>query len=165
VSTTLCDSEPTSLQNNHNNNNNNHNDVGMGHLAPQQQQRSDLEDAFGESIDQEDMDDERQQLLSYPEAPHDSAALHPSPPPSSSQHPPPAVLQMTNDGVFANMSAKPESNRPKLDETPPVRPSLHGLITIHLTILPFGEVDVRYSCSGFDTTVLADHSDYSVGTG
>lgn len=32
----------------------------------------------------------------------------------------PAVLPVSNDGVFANMSAKPESESKKLEETPPV---------------------------------------------
>ncbi|SAL95480.1 hypothetical protein [Absidia glauca] len=117
VSTTPGDTEQTSLQNNNNNNNNNHVVTMTQQPAPpQQQQRSDLEDAFGESIDQEDTDDERQQLLTYSQGPPDSAA---HPPPSSSHYASPAVLQMTNDGVFANMSAKPESNRLKPDETPP----------------------------------------------
>jgi hypothetical protein len=38
---------------------------------------------------------------------------------SNNQHP--ATLPVTNDGVFANMSAKPESESNKDDETPPVR--------------------------------------------
>jgi hypothetical protein len=37
----------------------------------------------------------------------------------NNQHP--ATLPVTNDGVFANMSAKPESETNKEDETPPVR--------------------------------------------
>jgi hypothetical protein len=32
----------------------------------------------------------------------------------------PAVLPVSTDGVFANMSAKPETESNKLDETPPV---------------------------------------------
>ncbi|KAI8084585.1 metal homeostatis protein bsd2 [Halteromyces radiatus] len=89
----------------------------------QQRQQTDLEDTFGESFeaDEEDDDDihhdEGRRLL------HSSSSSSRSPPNISSQQiqQQPAVLSMnsTNDGVFSNMSAKPESDSAKVDETPP----------------------------------------------
>ncbi|KAG1141904.1 hypothetical protein G6F37_007960 [Rhizopus arrhizus] len=72
-----------------------------------QQQISDLQDTFGESFD--DDDDEREvtdRLLDHSI-------------PSSSNHTTPAILPVSTDGVFSNISAKPESDSKKLDETPP----------------------------------------------
>jgi hypothetical protein len=40
--------------------------------------------------------------------------------PSSSNNTTPAILPVSTDGVFSNISAKPESDSKKLDETPPV---------------------------------------------
>ncbi|ORX61868.1 hypothetical protein DM01DRAFT_1331336 [Hesseltinella vesiculosa] len=90
-------------------------------LQRQQQQRDELVDTFGEDFDELDNDDsnEQQHLLYQPSS---SAATPPSPilPRQTSQSNRPAVLPVpTNDGVFSNMSAKPESESAKVDETPP----------------------------------------------
>ncbi|ORZ26034.1 hypothetical protein BCR42DRAFT_445744 [Absidia repens] len=90
------------------------------------QQRSDLEDTFGEAFDEDDEDDdthhdEAQRLL-HPPATNEHQLNSPSSHrPSQQEHHYPAVLPVrsTNDGVFSNMSAKPESESTKLDETPP----------------------------------------------
>ncbi|KAI9495725.1 hypothetical protein BDB00DRAFT_813257 [Zychaea mexicana] len=86
-------------------------------------QRNDLEETFGESLDDDDDDDdnhtESQRLLnapqphvgSYPSSSSVNTSAH-----SSSR---PAILPVTNDGVFSNMSAKPDREGNKLDETPP----------------------------------------------
>ncbi|KAG0168359.1 hypothetical protein DFQ28_006694 [Apophysomyces sp. BC1034] len=80
---------------------------------PLQQQQHDLEAAFDAHNDD----------IEYAES---HRLLEPSPTPStaaparrSSSANRPAVLPVTNDGVFSNMSAKPESDSAKPDETPP----------------------------------------------
>ncbi|CDH54418.1 metal homeostatis protein bsd2 [Lichtheimia corymbifera JMRC:FSU:9682] len=94
-------------------------------------QRTDLEETFGEPLDDDDdFDDsnESRHLLGTASASSSSSStaipVQPPPPPHPStnhrqQHHQPAVLPVTNDGVFANMSAKPEREADKLDETPP----------------------------------------------
>ncbi|KAG1444609.1 hypothetical protein G6F46_011084 [Rhizopus delemar] len=74
-----------------------------------QQQISDLQDTFGESFDDDDDDNEREVT---------DRLLHHSIP-SSSNNTTPAILPVSTDGVFSNISAKPESDSKKLDETPP----------------------------------------------
>ncbi|KAI8146223.1 hypothetical protein BJV82DRAFT_600951 [Fennellomyces sp. T-0311] len=70
----------------------------------QDQQQNDLEETFDESIDE--VASESQRLLEPPRQPESSSSS-------------PATLPVANDGVFSNMSAKPESERDKVDETPP----------------------------------------------
>lgn len=105
-------------------------------------QRTDLEETFGESFDDDDDDDDNHDeshrllpsrtALPQPPASTTSASSSSS---SSNLVPPtvhhrprstsrPAVLPVTNDGVFSNMAAKPDTEADKLDETPPVRPSM-----------------------------------------
>ncbi|KAG2221052.1 hypothetical protein INT45_009710, partial [Circinella minor] len=91
-------------------------------------QRADLEDTFGESLDdesdEEDNDNsngESRRLLNVsPQVPvgsyPSSSSVNNSSANSSSR---PAILPVTNDGVFSNMSAKPDRDGNKLDETPP----------------------------------------------
>jgi hypothetical protein len=89
------------------------------HNRPEQQQLSDLQDSFGESFDQnDDFEDahETHQLL-VPGNNESSSSISQA----DINNNRPAVLPVsTNDGVFANMSAKPESENNKVDETPPV---------------------------------------------
>ncbi|KAI7872708.1 hypothetical protein BDF14DRAFT_1748070 [Spinellus fusiger] len=70
---------------------------------PTDQQHNDLEASFDEHFD----------------TPNETEHLLPYQPTSSSLPLRPAVLPVSNDGVFSNMSAKPESERVKVDETPP----------------------------------------------
>ncbi|CAO3646599.1 unnamed protein product [Cunninghamella blakesleeana] len=104
---------------NNNNNMSNTITVDNNNSTTHDRQRTDLEDTFGESFDdhEDNLHSDTQQLL-----PSSSSQQ-----PSSSQFIPfrnqpsahPAVLPVTNDGVFSNMSAKPESESTKVDETPP----------------------------------------------
>ncbi|KAI7884987.1 uncharacterized protein EV154DRAFT_521888 [Mucor mucedo] len=90
--------------------------------ATQEQQLNDLQDSFGESFDEEEEATVTDRLL------RDDTVIH-MPPTPAVQHQqqqqqqqnrgPPAVLPVSMDGVFANMSAKPETESNKLDETPP----------------------------------------------
>ncbi|ORY93434.1 hypothetical protein BCR43DRAFT_444987, partial [Syncephalastrum racemosum] len=101
-------------------------------------QRTDLEETFGESFDDDDEDDddnhdESHRLLSsrtaMPQPPASTSSASSSSsssnlvPPTAHHRPRstsrPAVLPVTNDGVFSNMAAKPETEADKLDETPP----------------------------------------------
>lgn len=89
-------------------------------------QRTDLEETFGEPLDDdEDDSNERGHLLGTASASSSSSSTAiPAQPPTHRQqqhhHHQPAILPVTNDGVFANMSAKPEREADKQDETPPV---------------------------------------------
>lgn len=104
----------------------------------QEQQHADLQDSFGESFDDEEGETDR--LLYSGQQQHRHAAedeedeedeynhhntiIHiPTQTQTQTQtrSSGPAVLPVSTDGVFANMSAKPESESNKLDETPPVR--------------------------------------------
>ncbi|KAI7876450.1 hypothetical protein K492DRAFT_172543 [Lichtheimia hyalospora FSU 10163] len=87
-------------------------------------QRTDLEETFGEPLDDdEDDSNESRHLLGTASASASSSststAIPIQPTPNHRQNQQPAVLPVTNDGVFANMSAKPEREADKLDETPP----------------------------------------------
>ncbi|KAG0167357.1 hypothetical protein DFQ28_005306 [Apophysomyces sp. BC1034] len=83
------------------------------------QQRIDLEETFDESIGDHD-NEESQRLLRPANHPRTSELFSASETPTlSSISDRPAVLPVTNDGVFSNMSAKPESETKLLDETPP----------------------------------------------
>lgn len=66
-------------------------------------QITDLQDSFGEQLDDEYNSSDLDHLL-----------------PSRAQRNNPAAIPVSTDGVFANISAKPETNTNKLDETPPV---------------------------------------------
>lgn len=104
------------------------------HPRTMNRQRTDLEETFGEPLDDDDDDfddsNESRRLLGTASASSSSSSTAipvqqpPPPPPHPStnhrQQHQPAVLPVTNDGVFANMSAKPEREADKLDETPPV---------------------------------------------
>lgn len=79
---------------------------------PQQQtqQLSDLQDTFGETFEEEEEEEE---------ATDSDRLINRSQPSSSSSHTAPAILPVSSDGVFSNISAKPETDSKKLDETPP----------------------------------------------
>ncbi|KAI8092288.1 uncharacterized protein B0P05DRAFT_525665 [Gilbertella persicaria] len=105
------------------------------------QQQTDLQDAFGESFedDEEEEAEATDRLLpsssdhhsnvhsnapgnqdSDDEDDDDHVAFMPQPQPSvATRNNAPAILPISTDGVFANMSAKPESDSNKLEETPP----------------------------------------------
>ncbi|CAO3614848.1 unnamed protein product [Mucor fragilis] len=104
------------------------------------QQQNDLQDSFGESFDddehtaatdrllqyhhndQSDNDDDDHIALStiaHSSQPHTQLQQQQSHQPTNNQRGAPAVLPVSTDGVFANMSAKPETESSKLDETPP----------------------------------------------
>ncbi|KAI8883940.1 hypothetical protein K501DRAFT_218407 [Backusella circina FSU 941] len=84
------------------------------HNRPEQQQLSDLQDSFGESFDHEDDDLSETHQLLVPGNNESSSSI------SHMDRNRPAVLPVsTNDGVFSNMAAKPESMNNKVDETPP----------------------------------------------
>ncbi|KAI9029781.1 hypothetical protein CLU79DRAFT_736028 [Phycomyces nitens] len=90
-------------------------------LTAQTQQRNDLEESFDEHFDDNDHS-ESQRLIqpSYtPSTSNVSSSTPPSRQPRTSINNRPAVLPVSNDGVFSNMAAKPESERVKVDETPP----------------------------------------------
>ncbi|KAI9307514.1 hypothetical protein BJ944DRAFT_261790 [Cunninghamella echinulata] len=102
---------PINISNNNNN------------VTAHDKQRTDLEDTFGENFDDDEDDEDDQQADTQRLLPS-SSTTEPSTSRSipfrqqpSSTHP--AVLPVTNDGVFSNMSAKPESESTKVDETPP----------------------------------------------
>ncbi|KAI8376285.1 uncharacterized protein BYT42DRAFT_517130 [Radiomyces spectabilis] len=83
------------------------------------QRRCDLEDTFDEVLDDDDNDHhESHRLLetSSSSVPASDVNTTQSTIPDANR---PAVLPVTNDGVFSNMSAKPESHAAKVDETPP----------------------------------------------
>lgn len=83
--------------------------------ATQEQQLNDLQDSFGESFEEEPtvtdrlLRDDETTIIDMP-----IVVQH------LQQSRGPAVLPVSTDGVFANMSAKPETESNKLDETPPV---------------------------------------------
>jgi hypothetical protein len=93
------------------------------------QQRTDLQDSFGFDEDEEheaaatdrllihqqpqEEDDDDDSIIEMVRPTETTISNH-------SRNGPVAVLPVSNDGVFANMSAKPESESKKLDETPPV---------------------------------------------
>lgn len=84
------------------------------------QQRTELMDSFGESIDDDDYNhQDTDRLLPYSINNSSSSSLA-----SIQQHTNrnniPASLPVSTDGVFMNISAKPESDSKKLEETPPV---------------------------------------------
>ncbi|CAO3691666.1 unnamed protein product [Rhizopus stolonifer] len=81
---------------------------------PQQQtqQLSDLQDTFGETFEEEEEGEGE-------EATDSDRLINRSQPSSSSSHTTPAILPVSSDGVFSNISAKPETDSKKLDETPP----------------------------------------------
>ncbi|KAI9245635.1 hypothetical protein BY458DRAFT_537011 [Sporodiniella umbellata] len=91
----------------------NHSTASSSTHGPQQrtQQQNDLQDTFGESFEEEEEEEERN---------NDSDRLinTPSTQPSSS-YTAPAILPVSSDGVFSNISAKPESDSRKPEETPP----------------------------------------------
>ncbi|KAF7722053.1 hypothetical protein EC973_003735 [Apophysomyces ossiformis] len=100
----------------------------------QQQQQNDLEIAF---------DDEHNDDIEYAES---HRLLEPSPTPTPSLPVPtrhtsstnqPAILPVTNDGVFSNISAKPESESAKTDETPPASFLPSSLNDLCLCLLTF----------------------------
>jgi hypothetical protein len=80
---------------------------------------NDLEVTFDENLQEEDEATESHGLLSShslrPSLPSSSTSI-----PYSSDSPSHQRSVSTNDGVFANMSAKPESGKEKKEETPPV---------------------------------------------
>ncbi|KAG1455287.1 hypothetical protein G6F56_007104 [Rhizopus delemar] len=76
----------------------------------QTQQLSDLQDTFGETFEEEEEEEE---------ATDSDRLINRSQPSSSSSHTAPAILPVSSDGVFSNISAKPETDSKKLDETPP----------------------------------------------
>ncbi|KAG1050611.1 hypothetical protein G6F43_007129 [Rhizopus delemar] len=78
-----------------------------------QQQISDLQDTFGETFEIEEEEDEREQVTDRLLVPSSSTTSR------TTSHTTPAILPVSTDGVFSNMSAKPESDSKKLDETPP----------------------------------------------
>ncbi|KAI9269076.1 hypothetical protein BDA99DRAFT_503479 [Phascolomyces articulosus] len=92
---------------------------------PINRQRTDLEETFGESLDEEEEDNdddnhnESRRLLNTPQAPVASYPSSSSVNTSADSSSRPAILPVTNDGVFSNMSAKPDRDGNKLDETPP----------------------------------------------
>lgn len=94
----------------------------------QEQQLNDLQDSFGESFDEEEAT-VTDRLL------RDDTVIHMPATPAVQQQQqqqqqnrgPPAVLPVSMDGVFANMSAKPETESNKLDETPPVNRYIYKL--------------------------------------
>lgn len=76
-------------------------------------QRSDLEDTFDINEEDEDsrlLETEYHQLLPAPIPTTSSGTTHHSNGP---------IQQQSNDGVFSNMAAKPESDS-KMEEVPPV---------------------------------------------
>jgi hypothetical protein len=99
------------------------------------QQNASLLDSF-EEITEEEMENESHRLLTINDnntqtsLPRNSSSNRRSH--QSNQHP--ATLPVTNDGVFANMSAKPESESAKEDETPPVSPGKFSPIVISTTL-------------------------------
>ncbi|KAG1224312.1 hypothetical protein G6F35_004101 [Rhizopus arrhizus] len=80
---------------------------------PSQQQISDLQDTFGETFEIEEEEDEREQVTDRLLVSSSSTTSR------TTSHTTPAILPVSTDGVFSNMSAKPESDNKKLDETPP----------------------------------------------
>jgi hypothetical protein len=94
------------------------------------QQRTDLQDSFGFDEDEEHAATDRLLIHQQPEdedeeEDDDDSIIEIVRPTQTSianhsRNGQSAVLPVSNDGVFANMSAKPESESKKLDETPPV---------------------------------------------
>ncbi|CAO0794028.1 unnamed protein product [Mucor circinelloides] len=104
------------------------------------QQQNDLQNSFGESFDDDEHTAPTDRLLQYhhneqsddddddhitlatitnSSQPHTRHQQEQSHQPTNNQRGAPAVLPVSTDGVFANMSAKPETESSKLDETPP----------------------------------------------
>ncbi|KAI8344654.1 hypothetical protein BC941DRAFT_409256 [Chlamydoabsidia padenii] len=84
-------------------------------LTIQHEQQINLEDTFGESFDEINDDNDN---IHHAEA---QRLLYPPTHNETSPQRQPAILpvRMTNDGVFSNMSAKPETETSKVDEVPP----------------------------------------------
>ncbi|KAI8073372.1 hypothetical protein BC940DRAFT_291167 [Gongronella butleri] len=83
----------------------------------QLQQRDELVDTFGEEFDDGTDSHEQQHLLYH--ASDDANSAEPVVHAAAATSSTPAILHASNDGVFSNMSAKPESESNKVDETPP----------------------------------------------
>ncbi|KAI9250212.1 hypothetical protein BDA99DRAFT_214071 [Phascolomyces articulosus] len=115
----------------------------------QHQQQVDLEETFDESID--DTTAESQRLLSSwqqqdtttstTNSIHIPTSSSSSSNAATSSHP--ATLPVPTDGVFSNMSAKPESERDKLDETPPVSCMDHRTTTIILIHKGYSQITTK----------------------
>lgn len=100
----------------------NSSDHGNSSNSIAQTQRTDLQDSFGESFEESTATDrlleEHQDHNNNNISDDDQEIIHI--PQHISRNAGPAVLPVSTDGVFANMSAKPETESNKLDETPPV---------------------------------------------
>ncbi|KAF7722318.1 hypothetical protein EC973_003442 [Apophysomyces ossiformis] len=83
------------------------------------QQRIDLEETFDENIDDQDSNESERLLNPLTHSPGPKITNTVETPGSRRRNSRPAVLPVTNDGVFSNMSAKPESESKQQDETPP----------------------------------------------
>lgn len=103
--------------------------------------RSDLEETFDEILDDDDDEQtnnsESQRLLSTTTRPSpESSSLNNTTPPQQNNNNNTrnvnrsAIIPVTNDGVFSNISAKPDAEGNKLEETPPVSYSEKMLKTI-----------------------------------
>lgn len=100
-----------------------------------------MQNSFGESFDDDEHTAPTDRLLQYhhneqsddddddhitlatitnSSQPHTQHQQEQSHQPTNNQRGAPAVLPVSTDGVFANISAKPETESSKLDETPPV---------------------------------------------
>ncbi|KAI8343718.1 hypothetical protein BC941DRAFT_412138 [Chlamydoabsidia padenii] len=92
--------------------NSNLSSTSQGHI-------NDLEAAFNENLQEEEESTETQRLIPSPPSPI-APTLSTTPLPYSNGHSSSHPLSVsTNDGVFANMSAKPESGNDKKEEIPP----------------------------------------------
>ncbi|KAL0140816.1 hypothetical protein V8B55DRAFT_1510662 [Mucor lusitanicus] len=83
------------------------------------QQQNDLQDSllqYHHSDDDDDDDDDHIALAAITNSSQPHTQLNQ---PTNNSRGAPAVLPVSTDGVFANMSAKPETESSKLDETPP----------------------------------------------
>ncbi|KAG1230410.1 hypothetical protein G6F68_005851 [Rhizopus microsporus] len=108
-------------------NNNNNSTQPSQQRSAQTQQLNDLQDTFGETFDEEEEEHSAvtdRLLRSNNDNNNNNNSSHisiPMPQPSSSSlHTNgPAILPVSTDGVFSNISAKPESDSKKLEETPP----------------------------------------------
>ncbi|CAO3612669.1 unnamed protein product [Mucor hiemalis] len=91
------------------------------YLQTQEQQRTDLQDSFGETFEEFTATDHLLEGHCHDRSDDedDDAEIILIPQQQTSRHSGPAVLPVSTDGVFANMSAKPETESNKLDETPP----------------------------------------------
>jgi hypothetical protein len=107
----------------------NSSDHGNSSNSIAQTQRTDLQDSFGESFEEEEATatdrllnrHDRNNNMSDDDEDDDAEIIHiPQQAQPTPRNTGPAVLPVSTDGVFANMSAKPETESNKLDETPPV---------------------------------------------